>query len=353
MKVQTSILVVRVANAAAMAGLFLMQGCQTTKPEQDTVKVEHMKTVMPPSPLLKSAPPVVSPKITPPMTAEAVTSYVVQKGDTLSGIAKRIGVSTRQLMEQNKLANANQVRVGQDLKLPGEHALAASPTASHATASKVTPRPGAEKYVVRKGDSISKIAARHGTTVKALRETNKLSGDNIMIGQVLYLPEGAALKKAGTAATTPASAKHASEPAASKTPAVEAKSAPAKPVAVSHAKTASTAPTTSTNSTSGAKAAIARPAAVARPAGGAEPSVTGTAAKPSAGTNAPAAPTAGKAPADGGEYITHTVAAGEDVFDVALKYTVLPDEVRRLNNLTGNELKEGDKLKIKVAGPAN
>src|SRR5690606_26961867 len=45
-------------------------------------------------------------------------------------------------------------------------------------------------YVVRAGDSLSKIAARNGTTVAALRELNGLRSDVIQVGQTIQIPGG-------------------------------------------------------------------------------------------------------------------------------------------------------------------
>jgi LysM repeat protein len=43
-------------------------------------------------------------------------------------------------------------------------------------------------YVVRPGDTLTRIANRHGTTVKALRVANGLKADRIVIGQRLWVP---------------------------------------------------------------------------------------------------------------------------------------------------------------------
>jgi len=52
-------------------------------------------------------------------------------------------------------------------------------------------------HVVRKGDTLSKIAQRYGTTVKALQAANGLSNDVIQIGQKLKLPTTAVATAAG------------------------------------------------------------------------------------------------------------------------------------------------------------
>ena len=47
------------------------------------------------------------------------SSVKVEKGDTLSAIAKRMGTSVKALMEANKgIKNANMIRIGQTIKIP-------------------------------------------------------------------------------------------------------------------------------------------------------------------------------------------------------------------------------------------
>lgn len=47
---------------------------------------------------------------------------------------------------------------------------------------------GDEYYVVKKGDSLWVIASKHGTTVDELKRINRLTSNNLSIGQVLKLP---------------------------------------------------------------------------------------------------------------------------------------------------------------------
>jgi nucleoid-associated protein YgaU len=43
-------------------------------------------------------------------------------------------------------------------------------------------------YVVKSGDTLSRIAKAHGTTVKALKSANSLEGDRIVVGAKLKIP---------------------------------------------------------------------------------------------------------------------------------------------------------------------
>jgi LysM repeat protein len=45
-------------------------------------------------------------------------------------------------------------------------------------------------YVVKTGDSLTKIARAHGTTVRAMRAANNLKTDRILVGQKLKVPAG-------------------------------------------------------------------------------------------------------------------------------------------------------------------
>lgn len=67
------------------------------------------------------------------------------------------------------------------------------PTAAPVTPSGVA-APGSSQmvYVVKRGDTLSRIARAHGTTVKALKAANGIEGDRIDAGQKLKLPSAGA-----------------------------------------------------------------------------------------------------------------------------------------------------------------
>ncbi|QXD14057.1 LysM peptidoglycan-binding domain-containing protein [Rhodocaloribacter litoris] len=103
--------------------------------------------------------------------------YHVRRGDNLTEIARRYGVTVDDLQRWNDLTGSR-IYPGQTLTVyPGEAGTAAS------TGRKVT-------YQVRPGDNLTRIAARYGVTVDDLRRWNDLRSDHIRAGQRLTIYAG-------------------------------------------------------------------------------------------------------------------------------------------------------------------
>jgi LysM repeat protein len=114
----------------------------------------------------------------PPATTAPSTglTYTVQRGDTLSAIAKRFGTTVDAIVRANGITNPSRIVTGQKLIIPG-----ATTSSSSATGGRV--------YIVQRGDTLSRIAARYGTTVNAIVKANNLSNPNyIYAGQRLIIP---------------------------------------------------------------------------------------------------------------------------------------------------------------------
>lgn len=129
------------------------------------------------------------------------TTYTVRPGDTLSVIARRHGVSLAALAQANNLTNPNALRIGQVLTIPtaaGSSAAAAPAVRPSATA--VPPAPTAAPaapitatgyYTVSKGDTLSGIARRHGTTISKIMQANHMTAaqaHKLSIGQKIIIP---------------------------------------------------------------------------------------------------------------------------------------------------------------------
>ncbi|MFC1868918.1 LysM peptidoglycan-binding domain-containing protein [Thermodesulfobacteriota bacterium] len=112
----------------------------------------------------------------------------VRSGESLSVIANRYKTSIRAIMNTNGLRRKDYLKVGWKLKIPTRNvstSVESSPS-SYSTSSKRK----LTEYVVKKGDSLWKIANRYHTTVNAIRSLNRLQRSNLQIGQVLMISAG-------------------------------------------------------------------------------------------------------------------------------------------------------------------
>ena len=112
-------------------------------------------------------------------------TYQVQKGDTLSGIARKHGVPLSVLLKENNLALSTIIRVGQTLTIPSDFS---SPLAAPAP-TRVVPS-GATTHTVERGENLSRISAIYGVSVSDIMEWNGLSNPGmIRAGQSLIVSQ--------------------------------------------------------------------------------------------------------------------------------------------------------------------
>jgi len=114
--------------------------------------------------------------------AAVVNTYRVQKGDTLLSISQKFGVSPAEIKRINHL-RGNTLMVGQVIKLQETTTASAKNTTTKTVAT------GRTTYVVKKGDTLLKIAQRNNTDVEKIKTLNKIkgNGDSIKAGQVLVI----------------------------------------------------------------------------------------------------------------------------------------------------------------------
>ena len=104
------------------------------------------------------------------LSVVAEKSHVVQKNETLGGIAGKYGVSTSALQAINGISNPNLLYVGKKLTIPSE------------TSREIT-------YQVKKGESLGSIASRFRVKISTLALINKIDRpDLIKVGQKLVIP---------------------------------------------------------------------------------------------------------------------------------------------------------------------
>jgi membrane-bound lytic murein transglycosylase D len=108
--------------------------------------------------------------------------YTVKRGDSLGRISNRYNVSVASIRKANRLKGST-VRVGQTLTIPRRGYTSGSDY-GYASNDRVNIR-----YRVNSGDTLGAIAARHEVSVSTIKRANKLQGSGIFVGQVLSIPD--------------------------------------------------------------------------------------------------------------------------------------------------------------------
>ena len=98
---------------------------------------------------------------------DQLRSYKVRSGDTLTGIASRTGVSMMTIWWANKLKSKDDLKVGQVLVIPPVNGVVVT---------------------VKAGDTLASVAAAEKVDAADIVDTNALTDETLVIGQVLILP---------------------------------------------------------------------------------------------------------------------------------------------------------------------
>ena len=137
--------------------------------------------------------------------------YIASAGDSVSALAKRFNVRQPDILALNPAlrANPNKMEIGQKVLLPPGTDVAKKPI-PRAPAPEAPA--GGSVYTVKSGDVLGGIAAKHGVTVPAIKEANRLTSDNIRVGQKLRIPAGGKKPAAKAAAAKPKAETSAAKP---------------------------------------------------------------------------------------------------------------------------------------------
>lgn len=203
--------VVTDTNAPAVTDAGLTNSQVVPPPVEPVTNSNVAGTVPPVDPVMStSTTPSPNVPVTPPPAAGA--EYVVQKGDSGFVIAKKNGITLKQLQDANPGKNLAKLSIGAKLVLPsgaGEGTSApteAKPAPGGRETIKVATAKGGEPYTVKGGDNLGRIAKKFGVSVKSIRDANGLQGSDIRVGQKLKIPSkpGAAAAASSGSAPSPA-----------------------------------------------------------------------------------------------------------------------------------------------------
>jgi len=104
------------------------------------------------------------------ISIKAERLYIVKKGDSLYSIAKKYRVSVADLLLVNKLSLDTVLKPGDKIKIPKRRKI--------------------KRYIVRRGDSLWKIAKRFGLTVEDLKRYNRICNScRLKPGSILEIPQ--------------------------------------------------------------------------------------------------------------------------------------------------------------------
>lgn len=250
------------------------------------------------------------------------STYTVVSGDSLSVIAKRLGVTIEALRSSNGLTS-DFIRIGQVLRIPSNSTV--TPPTPIPTPSPSPERISSEtatSHTVVARDTLWGIASRYGTTVNALKQANQLSSDQLSLGQTLTIPSGSvATPTDDTQAPTPA-------------PTTEEE------------RTTFTYSVRSGDSLSVIANRFEVTVDAIRTANGLSSDIirVGQSLTIPNGINAPTQTSTNTI-----TYTTHTVVSGDNIWNLSVKYGIPQSELLRANNLTTSSmLSIGQKLTIPV-----
>ena len=134
-------------------------------------------------------------------------THTVVSGDTLSGIARKYGVTVAQLKQWNNL-KSDLIHPGQVLKVSGDNTSNVKPSTDNNNNNN-TNKPGGEKptngtkHTVKSGETLYGISLKYGVTVAQIKQWNNLKNDIIYVGQSLIVSSNGSSNNQTEKPTTP------------------------------------------------------------------------------------------------------------------------------------------------------
>ncbi|MFE4542492.1 LysM peptidoglycan-binding domain-containing protein [Arthrobacter sp. NPDC056727] len=171
-----------VVRGETVSGIAHRYGLSTSS----VLKLNHLKTnsVIYPGQRIKLKAAAAPSRTAAAPASTAARTYTVKSGETLGGIANRHGVRLSQILSWNGLKVTSIIYPGQKIRLGAGTAVAAAPATAAAPAATRS-----ASYVIKSGDTLSGIAARHGVKLSDILSANRLKVTSIIYpGQKLAIP---------------------------------------------------------------------------------------------------------------------------------------------------------------------
>lgn len=125
-----------------------------------------------------------SPSVSNPLVAGVPVPHTVQRGESLSIIAQRYGVTVDDILQANSIDNPNRIYAGQQLNIwTTQASLADNAPVTQPTEAESIP------YTVQPGEHLAQIAARYGIDWPTLAQVNGITNPSMVYaGQQIMIP---------------------------------------------------------------------------------------------------------------------------------------------------------------------
>jgi murein DD-endopeptidase MepM/ murein hydrolase activator NlpD len=95
------------------------------------------------------------------------STYTVNKGDMIGGLAEVFGLNQDTLISINNIKNTRLLQIGQVLRIPNQDGI---------------------MYTVKKGDTLDTIAEKYKSGASDIKIANELFSDEVLLGTSLFIP---------------------------------------------------------------------------------------------------------------------------------------------------------------------
>ena len=112
------------------------------------------------------------------------TTYIVRRGDNLTEISHRYGVSINDIKDWNDL-RSGKIIVGQKLRVGNQRAV--KEATAIASAKSPAPKVKPKYYTVQRGDTLWTISQRYGLSIDKIKAANRMKNSNIRAGMKLLI----------------------------------------------------------------------------------------------------------------------------------------------------------------------
>lgn len=136
-------------------------------------------------------------------TGASFKTYTVQKGDSLWAISRRYNCPVNELYAANGLNKNSVLKIGQQIQIPVE---GGTGTVKTVTADAYQPsnfKMTTQTYIVKAGDTLSRIALSFDTTVGVIKAANNKTSDMIRVGEELLIPVNGVASLGSSTFSTP------------------------------------------------------------------------------------------------------------------------------------------------------